>query len=77
MHEGWSIASITPIFEKGKKETTGQSTSPPSLNHRIIESGHVVEKFILEVIINRIEEKKIVRSSQYGFIKVGHSGSLL
>ena len=42
--------------------TIGQSASPPS-------PEKVMEQFVLEVIFRLIEEKKIIRSSQHGFIK--------
>jgi len=61
----WRKASVTPVFKKGKKEDPG--------NHRPVSltsiPGKVMEKLILEAIIKQVEEKKVIRSSQHGFIK--------
>jgi len=63
--EDWRIASVTPIFKKGKKDDPG--------NYRLVSLtsilGKTMEKFILEVIIKQVEEKKVIRSSQHGFTK--------
>jgi len=63
--EDWRKASVTPIFKKGKKEDPG--------NYRLVSltsiPGKVMEQFILEVIIKQVEEKKVIRNSQYGFTK--------
>jgi len=63
--EDWRKASVTPVFKKGKKEDPG--------NYRLVSltsiPGKVMEQLILEAIIKQVEEKKVIRSSQHGFIK--------
>jgi len=63
--EDWRKASVTPIFKKGKKDYPGNNR-PVSLTSIL---GKVMEQLILEVINKQVEEKKIIRSSQHGFIK--------
>jgi len=62
----WRKANVTPIFKNGKKDDPG--------NYRpvILTSipGKVMEQLILDVIIKQVEEKKVIRNSQHGFIKV-------
>jgi len=63
--EDWRKASVTPIFKKGKKEDLG--------NYRLVSltsiPAKVMEQLILEVINKQVKEKKVIRSSQHGFIK--------
>ncbi|KAK4828723.1 hypothetical protein QYF61_000714 [Mycteria americana] len=58
-------ASVTPVFQKGKKEDLG-NRRPVSLF-----SGHekVVEEVILETISKHMKDRKVIRSSQHGFTK--------
>jgi len=53
------------MFKKGKKEDPG--------NYRLVSltsiPGKVMEQLILQVIIQQVEEKKVIRSSQHGFTK--------
>ena len=59
---GCRIASIAPVFQKGKKEDLG--------NYRPVSvPGKVTEQLILDVISKKMEEKKVIRSSQCGFVK--------
>jgi len=63
--EDWRKANVIPIFKKGRKEDPG--------NYRLVSltsiPGKVMEQLILEVIINQVEEKTVMRSSQHGFTK--------
>ena len=58
-------ASVTPVFNKGKKEDPG--------NYRAVSitsiPGKMMQQLILEVIIKQVEEEKVIRSSQHGFTK--------
>jgi len=65
VREDWRKASVTPIFKKGKKEDSG-NYRPVSLTSI---PGKMMEQLILDVIIKKEEEKKVVRSSQHGFTK--------
>ncbi|KAK4830236.1 hypothetical protein QYF61_009303 [Mycteria americana] len=61
----WRKAGITPIFKKGNKEDPG--------NYRLVSLtlilGNVMEQLILGTMSRHIKDKKITRSSQYGFNK--------
>jgi len=63
--EDWSKANVTPAFKKGKNKDPG--------NYRLVSLtsilGKMMEQLTLEVIIKQVEEKKIIRSNQHGFIK--------
>jgi len=63
--EDWRIASVTPLFKKGKKEDPG--------NYRPINltsvPGKVMEQLILYAISRQLEKKKFIRSSQHGLMK--------
>ena len=63
--EDWRKANVTPVFKKGKKEDPG-NYRPISLTSI---PGKVMEQLILDVIKKQVEEKKVIRSSQHGFIK--------
>jgi len=60
----WRKANITPVFKEGRKEDPG--------NYRLVShtfiTGKMMEQLILNVIIKQVEEKKVIRSSQHGFI---------
>jgi len=63
--EDWRKASVTPIFKKGKKEDPG-NYRPVNLTSI---PGKMMEQLILDVVIKQVEWKRIVESSQHGFIK--------
>jgi len=55
----WRKASVTPVFTKGKKEDPG-SCRPLSLTSI---SAKLMEQLLLDVVIKRVEEKKIIGRS--------------
>jgi len=63
--EDWRKASVTPVFKKGRKKDPG--------NYRLVSltsiPGKMIEQLILGVITKQVEEKKVIRSNQHGFIK--------
>ena len=59
------IASVTPVFIKGKKENL-RNKRPVSL---ISIPGKLMEQLVLDVTSKQVEEKKVIRSSQHGFTK--------
>ncbi|KFV73012.1 hypothetical protein N308_11270, partial [Struthio camelus australis] len=54
--EDWKKASLTPVFQKGKKEEPGnyRPVSLPSI------PGKVMEQLLLEVITKHLEDKKVI-----------------
>jgi len=63
--EDWRKANVTPIFKKDKKEDPG-NYRPVSLASI---PGKVMEPLILDIFTKRVEEKKVIRSSQHEFTK--------
>lgn len=63
--EDWRKENVTTIFKKGKKENPD--------NYRLVSfipiPGKMMEQLILEITSCHMKEKKITRSSQYGFTK--------
>jgi len=63
--EDWRKAIVTLVFKKGKKEDPG--------NYRLLSltsiPEKVMEQLILDAISKQMEENKVIRSSQHGFIK--------
>ena len=60
--EDWRIASVTPVFKKGKEDLGNyrpvRITSIPT---------KVMEQLVLDTISRQLKEKKVIRSSQHGF----------
>ncbi|KFV82338.1 RNA-directed DNA polymerase from mobile element jockey, partial [Struthio camelus australis] len=54
--EDWKKASVTPVFQKGKKEEPGNSR-PVSLTSI---PGKVMEQLLLEVITKHVEDQKVI-----------------
>ncbi|PKU40459.1 rna-directed dna polymerase from mobile element jockey- hypothetical protein [Limosa lapponica baueri] len=63
--EDWRKANVIPVFKKGKKKDPG-NYRPVSLTSI---PGKVMERLILGAILEHMEEKKAIRSSQHGFTK--------
>ena len=61
--EDWSIAKVTAVFRKGKKEDSGnyRPVSPPSV------TGKVMKQLILDAISKQSEEKKLIKRCHRGF----------
>lgn len=68
MPEKWKIASVTPVFKKGKKEKPG-NYRPVSLTSV---PGKVMEQLVLDTLSKQMEEKEVMRSSQHGFTRGNH-----
>lgn len=56
---------MTPIFKKGKKETTGNYW-PVSLT---LMPSKIMEQTLPEVMSKHMEDWKVIRDSHYGFTK--------
>ncbi|KFV77240.1 RNA-directed DNA polymerase from mobile element jockey, partial [Struthio camelus australis] len=54
--EDWKKASVTPVFQKGKKEEPG-NYRPVSLTSI---PGKVMEQLLLEVLTKHLEDKKVI-----------------
>ncbi|CAM4587715.1 unnamed protein product [Lepidochelys kempii] len=63
--DDWKKANIVHIFKKGKKEDPG-NYSPVSLTSV---PGKIMEQVLKESILKHLEERKVIRNSQHGFIK--------
>ena len=63
--EDWRIASVTPVFKKGRKDDPG-SYRPVSLTSV---PGKVMEQVVLDAISKQLEEKEVIRSSHHGFTR--------
>ncbi|KFV87175.1 RNA-directed DNA polymerase from mobile element jockey, partial [Struthio camelus australis] len=54
--EDWEKASVTPVFQKGKKEDPG-NYRPASLTSS---PGKVMEQLLLEAISKHVEDRKVI-----------------
>ena len=61
---GWSLANVTPIFRKGRKDDPG-SCRPISLTSVL---GKVVEWIILGAIVDQLKVNQGIRPSQHGLM---------
>ena len=60
---GWSLANVTPIFKKGRKDDPG-SYRPISLTSV---PGKVMERIISGTIMDQLKVNQGIRPSQHGF----------
>jgi len=63
--DDWRLASLTPIYKKGRKEDPGNNR-PVSLTSVL---GKIIEQFILSVLTTHVENHQGIRPSQHGFMK--------
>lgn len=63
--EDWKRANVTPVFSKGRKEDPGYYWTV-SLT---LVPGNLMKKLILEIIYMYMKDKKVVGSTQHGFVK--------
>ncbi|CAM4527941.1 unnamed protein product [Lepidochelys kempii] len=63
--DDWKKANVVPIFKKGKKKDLG-NYRPVSLTSA---PGKIMERILKETILKQLEERKVIRNSQHGFIK--------
>jgi len=66
--DDWSLASVTPIYKKGRKEDPG-NYRPVSLTSML---GKIMERFILSALTGHVKDNQEIRPSQHGF-KTGRS----
>ncbi|GAB0205040.1 mitochondrial enolase superfamily member 1 [Grus japonensis] len=61
----WRVADVMPIYKKGQKENLG-NYRPVSLT---LVPGKIMEWFILSAIMWRVQDNRVIRPSQHGFMK--------
>jgi len=63
--DDWRIASVTPIYKKGRKEDPR--------NYRLVSLtsvlGKIMEQFILNALTGHVKDNQGIRPSQHGFMK--------
>lgn len=64
MPENQEKANVTPVFKNDKEHTRNNQLVSLTSN-----PGKVMEWLILEAISRQGEDKKVIRTSQHGFIK--------
>jgi len=65
--DDWRIASVTPIYKKGRKKDPG-NYRPVSL---ISVPRNITERFILSTRTGHVKDNQGIRPSQHGFMKAG------
>ncbi|KAK4830972.1 hypothetical protein QYF61_014431 [Mycteria americana] len=63
--DDWRLASLMPIYKKGRKEDPG-NYRPVSLTSVL---GKIMERFILSVLNRHVQANQGIRPSQHGFMK--------
>jgi len=60
-----SLAIVTPIYKKGRKEDPG-SYRPVSLT---LVPGKIMQRFILSALTGHVQDNEGIRPSQHGYMK--------
>jgi len=63
--DDWRIASVTPIYKKGRKEDPGDYR--PVSQTSVL--GKIMERFILSALTSHMKDNQGIRPSQHGFMK--------
>ncbi|NWI57793.1 RTJK polymerase, partial [Calyptomena viridis] len=63
--DDWKLANVMPVYKKGRKEDPG-NYRPVSLTSV---PGKVMEQFILNVMMQNLQNGQGIRSSQHGFMQ--------
>ena len=61
----WRDAIVTPLFKKGNRSETG-NYRPISLTCIVCK---VLESMVKRVIVEHLEDNKLIKISQHGFVK--------
>ena len=63
--EDWRLASVTPIYKKGRREDLG-NYGPVSLT---LVQGKIMERFVLRALTWQVQDKKGIGPGQHGFMR--------
>jgi len=63
--EDWRVANIVPLFKKGSRDNPG-NYRPVSLTSVV---GKLLEKILWDRMYSHLEENRLIRDRQHGFVK--------